>query len=529
MPETPPEDSLLLIRCPSCGQRFKVGEDLRNRTVECGACEHRFRITDDAIVRGRKFYPGERQGLPLNRFQRVPLPGGEKMIGMQPIRYANTPDPALLEPASPQRILAGIGGVLGMLFAALLLMFGGSSGGVLDGMIFEYRLVMAGFASLLGIALLVYANPRARKKSAFFGLLLAAGVVAVPFFFKSGSVLPHSRSEPTVVADDPDKKTDPELAAVEARIGTTPLKAEIQRLAREGSSRQAVGIWLRGMNAPNRYLVRDYLLRVSRADPASHDYPRDGGDRLFILTGITISLQEVAAFAEALGKVEKVYPELSVIEVQVNNENFVEGQIEKLSNKEDPAFYDLNKRELESIDLERSKRAVQRLAEAPPKLYRADITRKLITLLGEEGVDFKGNICVALSSWSELPGIAGEAALVEVKKLVQRNETVPPEMVALVVKERNPQIIPILDELWFKNPMAWESLYGDLGQAAEDSLLKRFPQTEGTIRYSAVRILGRIGSKASIPVLDEAAQKADIELRVLVDQAKKAINARAGA
>ncbi|MGL5017160.1 MAG: MJ0042-type zinc finger domain-containing protein, partial [Luteolibacter sp.] len=53
------EDSMLLIRCPSCGQRFKVGDDLRDRTVECGGCEHRFRINDDVIARGPKFYPSE--------------------------------------------------------------------------------------------------------------------------------------------------------------------------------------------------------------------------------------------------------------------------------------------------------------------------------------------------------------------------------------------------------------------------------------------------------------------------------------
>ena len=60
MSHSNPDSSLLLIRCPSCGQRFKVGEDFRGRSVECGGCEHRFRIQDEVIVRGRKFYPGER-------------------------------------------------------------------------------------------------------------------------------------------------------------------------------------------------------------------------------------------------------------------------------------------------------------------------------------------------------------------------------------------------------------------------------------------------------------------------------------
>ncbi len=68
-----PDDLLLIIRCPMCGQRFKVAEDLRGRTVECGGCEHRFRINDDVVVRGKKFYPGERKDPSLNRFQRVPL------------------------------------------------------------------------------------------------------------------------------------------------------------------------------------------------------------------------------------------------------------------------------------------------------------------------------------------------------------------------------------------------------------------------------------------------------------------------
>jgi hypothetical protein len=150
-----PDDTLLLIRCPSCGQRFKVGDDLRERTVECGGCEHRFRIDDEVIVRGRKFYPSEQKSHELNRFARIPLPGGEALIGTQPVRYSNMPDPAVLEPASPQRIMAGIIGVAGMVLMALLLMFGASRGGVLDGMVIGSRLLMAGFASVLGTLLLV--------------------------------------------------------------------------------------------------------------------------------------------------------------------------------------------------------------------------------------------------------------------------------------------------------------------------------------------------------------------------------------
>ena len=171
---------------------------------------------------------------------------------------------------------------------------------------------------------------------------------------------------------------------------------------------------------------------------------------------------------------------------------------------------------------------MQRLADAEPKLYRADISRKLISLLGQEGLDFKGNICSALAVWSELPGPASEAALIVVKELVAKGEAVPPEIVSLIVKERNTGIIPILDELWFKNPMAWESLFADLGQPIEDTVIRRFPDTSGTIRYSAVRILGRVGGSRSLPVLTAAMAGKDPELKVLIEQSKKSIAARLG-
>ena len=533
MPSSKPDDSLLLIRCPSCGQRFKVGEDLRARTVECGGCEHRFRIDDDVIVRGRKIYPGERKDPGLNRFQRVPLPGGESMIGVQPVRYGNLPDPAVLEPASPQRIMAGAIGVAGMILMALLLMFGASRGGLLDGMVLGNRLMMAGFAALMGILFLVYANPRARLKAVAVGLTMGLGLLAIPFFFKAGSVpladLPgeSSRTDVTSAGDEPEETAeDAALAALKAQIGVGPLEDEIEKAAGNGNGENVWGIWLRGLLGRNKFLVKDYFLRVTDADRTTHFYPRDNDDYLLVVTGTTISLQELAKLAAEVGVVENSYPELSLIEVRVSNGNFVEGAIEKLTDKKDPAFYDLNKRELESIDLERVKRAVSRLAGAAPEIYRSDITRKMIELLGQEGVDFKDSLSQALAVWSEQPGPAGEAALQEVKKLVANKKPVPQEMIALIVKEQNAGVVPYLDELWREDPVKWERHYGDLGPAAEAAIIDGFARTEGSLRHSAVRILERAGGADSLPVLEAAAEGADTELEVLIAKARKAIEER---
>jgi hypothetical protein len=178
--------------------------------------------------------------------------------------------------------------------------------------------------------------------------------------------------------------------------------------------------------------------------------------------------------------------------------------------------------------LERIARAVQRLAEAEPKIYRSDITRKLLSLLDAPGVTFKGDLCRALAVWSEHPGPAGDAALKEAKDLLDRKVEVPQEIIALIVKEKNAGVIPILDALWFRNPTSWESLYGDLGPPAEATLIRRFPETDGMLRQSVVRLLGRVGGAESLPLLDAAAAGANSELKVLLEKSSAAIRSRLG-
>jgi hypothetical protein len=521
---------LLLIRCPTCGQRFKVGEDLRGRTVECGGCEQRFRINDEVIVRGQKFYPGERKDSKLNRFQRVPLAMAPELGGFTPMRYSEAPDPTDFEPIAPQRIIAGVVGVCIMALVAMLLMFGASRGGALDGMTTDRRLLMAGFTGLLGVVMLVYANPRARLKSGIMGLLLGAGLMVLPLFFTEGSVplteLALATAPPVKKPSEAVRSESETITKLRNQIGTTPLESEIARLAREGSNKQAVGLWLKDLREENRFVVRDYLLRVTGADPQSHYYSRGGGNFLMVLTGITKSLDEVAGLVPVLGTLEKVHTEIPVLEISVNNESFTGGSIDKLSDKQGADFYLLNKQELESIDLVRVLRAVQRLSEVEPKIYRSDISRKLFELLEAPGVDFKAEICRALMVWSEQPGPAGEAALKEVNGLLARKAKVPPEIIALIVKEKNPAVVPILDGLWFGSPTKWESLYGDVGPPAEALLLKHFPATEGMLRQSTIRLLGRVGGAASLPVLAGAVAGADAEQKVLLEKSAAAIRRR---
>lgn len=520
----------ILIRCPSCHQRFRVSDELIGRPVECGACENRFRIAPDVIIRGKKFYPGERTVGSLSSFQRVPLPNAPGPLGFNSISYDDVPDLLVLEPLSPQRIIAGVFGVLVILFTVMLLVFGASHGGVLDGMTTQNRILMAVFNGILGMLLLAYANPRLHRKLLVFGSVLLGLLISLPLIFKEGAKPLGEGLALKVIQVEDAKKPDESFDLVQLRnqIGTEPLEEEIARLQSEGSSRQAVGLWLRNLREQNRFLIRDYILRATRADPQSHYYPRGEGNFLMVVTGISMPIDEVAELCKQIGEIQVVYSALPVIEVKVRNENFVEKPIEGLSNKSAPDFYELNLSELQSIDLIRVEKAVKRLMDASPKVLRADITAKMIELLSVEEITFKPDICVALAVWSEQPGPAGSVALKEIDKLLARGLDVPKEMVALTVKEGIVAVVPALDALWDKSPSAWESLYADVGPAAELPMLQHVNSTDEGKRRSVVRVLGKVGGAESIKALETMKVGAEPELHILIDGSMASIRERIG-
>lgn len=521
----------LQIRCPSCGQRFKVGSDLRDRTVECGSCEHRFRIDEETILRTKKFYPGERRDPRLDGFARVPhAPALQPNI--QTVQYAEEPTGSSFEPPTPQRTMAAALGAAGMVLAAVLLIFGARRNGALDGFELSSRLALAGFAGLIGGAMVVYGNPRGRKKAWSIAILSFAALISLPFFFQEGSqplgtgVVTSPRP---VEAEAPVKDDTSELAKT---IGLEPLIQENARLASGDGKTRAVGVWFRQLQFTNKLLVRDYMIRATGADLSSSIYPRDGEDWLMVLSGVTEPIEEIAIIAGKIGHDSdstKILSKLGVIEVVVDNNLFIEGAADKIQDKTNPSFYDLNRRELESIDLERCRKAVKRLAEAEPTSYRDDITRRLIQLLKEADTPLQGDICRALGVWA-LPDDpkAVAAAGLALQKLSLAKTTPPREMVEFLVKRKSNVVAPILDGLWAGDSTVWEQLYGEVGPEIEPLVLARFKSASVPLKHSAMRILARVGGKTSLPTIQGAREGADSELRVLIERAEAAIRARSG-
>jgi hypothetical protein len=526
----PPENENhqnLNIRCPSCRQRFSVSDELMNRMVECGGCTTRFRINDDVIVQSKKFYPGEKRKTPLNRISRVPLSSTVPAINIETARYQDSYHPELAEPISAQRLIAGAFGVLLLLGSALVIILS-SSGNKFSTIPFQSKLIITAFIALVGMALIIYANPRTRIKATIISLLLGAGLFSIPFFTRNEipivSAPPkHANPQQPVLPDTTPNATD----ELRKRFITTPLEKEQQRLALQNNAGSAYGIYITNLMGRNKLTARDFLIRETGADVTSHPYPRDNNNYLMILNGVTKPIGEVAAIAGKLGTTDEIHPDIGVVVISVNNQLFVPGSAEKLNDKSDPAFYDLNLLELQSIDLYRIRAAVERLVDAEPSIYRDDVSTLFIALMKNPGVKFHDVLSRALMRWSDDYDAAAAAALIALKTYYTSQNVIPPEsLVALVVKGKNDNAIPAITSLWLNSPVANEDHLAAFGQDAEPIVIKQLVSEEATVRHSALKILGKVGTASSLPLLRGLLDHQDPETRVLADRAIQEIEAR---
>lgn len=539
MPESDP--NLLHIRCPRCGQRFKVSPDLRDKMVECGACENRFRVTDEVTLRTKKFYPGEtRRGAHLERFSRAPLnPGGP--VTFATVEYSPDVSADVFEPPAFQRVIAGLFGVGMMLLTGLAFILSAGGGGPLGAISHERRIVLALFVAVIGGGFIVYANKRARGKAALAALGLAALLVALAFIFpgpEQGAVAgepaaagagggePAAGAAAAAGGGEAVKPNDPS-AAIKEEIRYGPVEQEIA--AAGGNAERVTAVWLRGMSEGNKYSVQEFLLRVSGADRSSHIYPRGEREFLLVLTGVEQEIEATAQACRRIGKIEKLIRPLRVIEVRVDSDRFAEVPLERLGDPASDAFYALNLKELESIDLRRVERAVDRLSAAKPVQFRRDVVRQMIELLKESPAGLLGKLGRALERWSEPDEGAEPAVLAVAQRLHAAGSDVDEGLIAFLVARKVDGVQPIIHEAWLANPDNWEPLYITLGQAAEQPMLEALRSKRVGARESAVRILGQVASPATIPALEAFGDTKDRELQVLVTRAIEQIRNRAGA
>lgn len=516
------------IRCPNCRARFSVPSDFINRVVECGGCETQFKIDDENIIHSKKVYPGEKKDPELNQFRRIPLDAIPAPQGMQTVNYTEFNHPEQLGPAEPQRVIAGIFGIAILLLGALLLFLASKPYSPLGGMPLEKKLVVAGFTSLLGFVFLVYANPRARIKASIIGLLLTAGVFAIPIYVKDTSKIPGKSGTSILDLDSPEgtgQLADP-VAILRKRFLTQPLEKEQGRLSDINSNKKAYGVYLTDMLGRNKINARDYLVRETLAGPSSHPYPREDNHYLVVLTDVEMNFDQVSLIADKLGQVTESHPEIDVIVVKVNNELFVAGSADKLNDRNHPSFYELNRLELQSIDLGRVEQAVERLADSDAAILRSDISSLLLTLLKKPSVTFHDSVARALIKWSDDPGPPAEAGLAVLKNYATQGISPPEHLVRLVANHKSTEAIPTMMAVWESNPVIWDKELVKFGPPVEPAVLEKLSSDHAPLRHAAIKMLGQVGTAKSLPMLRQALSEPDPESRVLAERSIQQIESR---
>jgi hypothetical protein len=517
------------IRCPDCGQRFRVGADLKGRMVECGGCMRRFKVEDDTY-KTKKFYPGEKLDTNLMKFGKNPHLEIRQLSSMPVVSYNVAPDPSAYEPTPLARIMVGIVGCVIMLVVMLMLFLGAKQGGLLDGVTTSRRLVMALLTAVLGAAMIIYANPRARIKASFFALLGAVILIIVPFIFKQGSsamlpttaeaVIEKNELKENVEKIDPQKK----IEDLKSLVGYSPIDAAIKE---KGPNVNVQGVWLKDIKKIHTALVVDFLIRIAGANSDSHLYPRVDGSFLMVLVDSRLSLDLLAEECSRLGQIDVVEKDLNLLMITVENNKFTEQPIVQLNDNKNDDFYARNYIELESVDLNRVNRALLRLSTTNAYVLRADIVKRIISLLNNPDLELLNNASKALFRWSDGKDHAVEAIAKATKDWHKKNQTFPLESIKFLVKWNHPEVFSMLDEMWLKEPVKWEEIYAQGSSVAEDYITKHINKSDLEHRISAARILGKVGTSKSISLLQDAiATTNDGELKVSYKNAIESIQYR---
>lgn len=535
------------IQCPECGKRFTTHEDLTGKTVECGSCEHRFLIKPETMVPERaKTYPGEqREDDFLNRLAKPPQAASS---AKKVRRYRTTsssgqaPSPHVdtIMPASPAENIAAGGGVALLLFYALFFVAGTREGGLFQDVPMIKRIILASFVGLVGLSLMIYGAKKWRGKAVLFGLSLVAGLAALTAT-RPVLTTPEVAQDSFFKAKAPPRRDDPETQkeTIKDRVGYAAVERQLRELESEFGSRadqHLIAIFIEDLSRPQFYDLQRYFKRAFAMPPdeAVNRYERNNNaDSLLVISGFEIDFDQAVRVCDPqLGRAT-TYPELRLIDLKlsaIHTSEVDEDLRKKLSDPRNRSFFAMNLKELGNINQDRVKDAVRNLAVVPEDLelrYQDEIVVEFMRLLGsEKDPALLANLAAGFRRWAG--GNPASLAVVtqKVGKWLEEGTKIPAGFIDYLIENKEPKGLAYVDELWSEEPESWNAQYLRGGKAAEPLVREHLEKSPMRLKIEAAKILASIGTEQSLPLLKELQETPDEELRILVERAIKAIEAK---
>ncbi|MDA8975291.1 hypothetical protein N9F50_01760, partial [Akkermansiaceae bacterium] len=313
-----------------------------------------------------------------------------------------------------------------MLLFGLLFLLGAGDGGLFTDVGLYSRFILAGFISIIGCGLLVFGAKGWRGRA--IGLAIALmGILFAIIWMSPVKITPSTHGGLGEPFNEVKKETakSSELDDVEkylSEIGYTKVEDFIKKETNEEKGidglDHVVAIYAHRLSDIAFNTLEEHLRRrLSLApDIPIHNYKRnDMKDRLVVISGPKLDLEAVARACDEAGDVLPVAKHrlLDLTITQASFANPKPEEMEKLKNPEHEIFCAANLGELDNIQMDRRKNAVERLAAVPDdmkKRYKSAIAQKLAEMVTTESdenlIESAGS---ALQKWG-----VGEASIVKV-------------------------------------------------------------------------------------------------------------------
>lgn len=530
----------LQIQCPKCTKRFTVHEDLTGKTVECGACDHRFPVKSNSqMVDHPKFYPGEhRKDEFLNRLGKDATAGGEGDI-KKSAGPTYAPQVDAIMPASAGQNIAICGGIVLIILYSLIFFVGSNKAGIFQDVTMDQRLILGGFVSLLGGGLIISGAKNWRIRATLIAIVLIAGLFAM-IVMKPVHLTPTGGD---VGAGGLGKKDDVEVALdeseIKARVGFRGMQRKVDAMLEEygaEGTEYVVGIFIEDLSGREFHEIEKYLAKTLSIPPSEGvgRYPRNGEkDSLLVISGVQLDFDTVVRKCDPrLGRAT-TYPEFRLIDLKLSATLFSEPSkdlLKKLTDPEHPAFFSNNLNELTALDPTRVQDAVTRLANVRPGIelqHEDQIVPEFIRILSsEEDPIFLSDLGKALRIWAGNRKACVDIVTRKISQRIEDNAVVPESLIDYLTDNEAEETLAIVDRLWAKAPEVWTNQYEALGSAGEIRLIYHVEESPIHLKRAAAIVLAKTGTSKALPALEKLKASGDEEAKILAQKAIDAIKAR---
>lgn len=525
----------MVVKCPECGQQVKGREIRSGEKVECPACFFRFTV------------PGQVPDIEPHSADEGDGVAGQAAVDQNFYRKKSVQSNVIVEPgtlpAQPnRRVYEPIKGWQYVIGVIALMIAGGTwaflmleerlRSTFLSGMELHEQRIFAGFFALIAGVLLWIVG---RRQLWWCRILAVVIVVGLPLLVRQhvGPTGDGLEDKPAMMLSSDFELPEDQEQTFEhiddySQTDLAPLYEAVEQLGRNN----VLGTWIRGVNPSNQGQLSSYLYRMAQIKTAPQAYHRHSG-ALFTLAYSPLSFSEFLEILEPIGEVLLSDPQMKFVDLRLKPGALpAAASPSVLQNPSDPGFLEANEQELRSLDMRRISAAATRLAKEQPREMQKEIAAQLMKLIREPwGFDtlYVTALGQALVVWAE-PGDETAEALIAyiIRQFHEGGKEIPNEFATFVVTNKYSEAILVMGPVWEAAPYRWEDYLVELGPPAEPYVIETLGR-EGIpleLRYSALRILERIGLAGSLEIVRPLTESDDTETANLARAAVREIEKR---